>query len=106
MVPPVRIELTASPLPRVRSTPELRRHPKGGGTMPLAGEMSTACVPDWGYNNHMEKDGKPAPAARKYAAPVRQKRCAPICNAASNRCVNGRRQQARRRSGRQRPRVS
>ena len=29
MVPPVRIELTASPLPRVRSTPELRRHPKG-----------------------------------------------------------------------------
>ena len=30
MVPPVRIELTASPLPRVRSTPELRRHPKGG----------------------------------------------------------------------------
>ena len=26
MVPPVRIELTASPLPRARSTPELRRH--------------------------------------------------------------------------------
>jgi len=26
MVPPVRIELTASPLPMVRSTPELRRH--------------------------------------------------------------------------------
>ena len=30
--------------------------------MPLAGEMSTACVPDWGYNNRMEKDGKPRPS--------------------------------------------
>ena len=30
--------------------------------MPLAGEMSTACAPDWGYNNRMEKDGKPSPS--------------------------------------------
>jgi hypothetical protein len=30
MVPPVRIELTAPPLPRVCSTPELRRHGGGG----------------------------------------------------------------------------
>ena len=30
--------------------------------MPLAGKMSTACVTDWGYNKHMEKDGKPCPS--------------------------------------------
>ena len=38
MVPPVRIELTASPLPRARSTPELRRRNRGefGRNMPPA----------------------------------------------------------------------
>ena len=30
--------------------------------MPSAGKMSTACVLDWGYNNHMEKDGNPPPS--------------------------------------------
>ena len=30
--------------------------------MPLAGEMSTACAPDWGYNNRRKKDSKPRPS--------------------------------------------
>ena len=35
MVPPHRFELWTSPLPRVRSTPELRRHILARRTMPL-----------------------------------------------------------------------
>ena len=53
MVPPVRFELTTSPLPREYSTPELRRLNKARRTMPPAGEMSTASGTDPRYNEDM-----------------------------------------------------
>ena len=88
MVPPVRIELTASPLPRVRSTPELRRHPKTGHNAIGGRNVNCMCHRIGDITIIWKRKVNPAPAARKNAAPVRQKRCAPICNAASNRCVN------------------
>ena len=57
-MPPVRIELTTSPLPRVRSTPELRRQVKARRTMPSADKMSTASRIDPRYNSGMSDKPK------------------------------------------------